>query len=655
MNNMKIVIILLLTMNIFLGVASAVPYMDWSSTFEEGIGVNSVVVNSDGGYLLTIVPNLSSKSDASLLKTDKFGIKEWYRIAEQSKESLATSAKVLSVKGLPYSYIMTGYSRKSGGDLGAIYGWLIFTDVTFKNLRKNIVTEPGNSKLLSVIYDDGKFVAVGNYGIDELLLVKMDIVNTIWVRKIPLSTAVKVLKYKDGGYIVGANPPALIKFDIYGNQEWKKNLIIYDISEIKDIEPTKDGGYIIVGNNKLGNGVLLKTDSSGDRQWHKIFRVGSAFLLSNEFNSVKQTKDGGFIVGGVSKYGSKSPMSYSGILIKTDSLGNNKWFIQLGDMINSVELSSDDGYIVAGSYNSKAWLAKVVDQPLEFWKKISDSGFSKEVLVGYNADTKKTNIYSVSNTGDVYKYNDRPLSWAGLIPMGSVSGKMFATRNSDIFRISFGTDSEIPNPTLWKVEVWNPTLYKWDIVGGSFDEIYGGGDNLIAQDKKNGIYIYKPELDTISKFPMIGGPGRTFAVGSNNNIIGISPNGDSIWKWNGVPNSWTQIGYPAKDIYAAGTKLFMTDLKGDIYKYDGVPFDWTKIGSPGKKFTVSVTDGTVYGLSQNGDSVWKWTGVPYKWEQVGGPAKDIIAGTEEDLFAINAQGEIWHYTPPRSWTTDPEN
>jgi len=133
--------------------------------------------------------------------------------------------------------------------------------------------------------------------------------------------------------------------------QWEKTFGGSDIDAGFSVQQTTDGGYIIAGltySFGTGNGdvYLIKTDSAGNLLWQKTFDGYAGY-------SVQQTNDGGYIVAG--------PLSnivgYSHVfLIKTDSSGNLSWRKTLGgngdDGAYSVQLTSDGGYIIAGSTDS---------------------------------------------------------------------------------------------------------------------------------------------------------------------------------------------------------------------------------------------------------------------------------------------------------------
>jgi len=97
-------------------------------------------------------------------------------------------------------------------------------------------------------------------------------------------------------------------------------------------------------------GFLLSTEATGalapDVEWNKTFG-GSDFDVAK---SVQQTSDRGYIVAGYTvSYGAGSADVW---ILKLDSYGNLKWNKTFGgsdlDWANSVQQTSDGGYIVAG-------------------------------------------------------------------------------------------------------------------------------------------------------------------------------------------------------------------------------------------------------------------------------------------------------------------
>jgi len=141
-------------------------------------------------------------------------------------------------------------------------------------------------------------------------------------------------------------------------------------------QQTSDGGYILAGStSSFGSGRddawLIKTDSFGNEEWSRTFG-GSEDDLAQ---SVQQTSDGGYIfAGSTSSFGAGQEDAW---LIKTDPRGNEEWARTFGgansDSGSSVQQSSDGGYVVAGytwSFGAgsfDAWLIKTDSRGNEEW------------------------------------------------------------------------------------------------------------------------------------------------------------------------------------------------------------------------------------------------------------------------------------------------
>ena len=187
--------------------------------------------------------------------------------------------------------------------------------------------------------------------------------------------AYSVQQSSDGGYIIAGETYSygagegdfwLLKTNANGDSLWSNTFGGSDRDYAKSVQQTTDGGYIIAGYTYCyGAGFdiwLIKTDENGDSLWTRTFGGG----LDDEANSVQQTSDGGYIIAGETKsYGSGG---YDFWLIKTDENGNEIWNETFGgsgsEQAQSVQQTSDGGFVIAGyttSYGaglSDVWLIK---------------------------------------------------------------------------------------------------------------------------------------------------------------------------------------------------------------------------------------------------------------------------------------------------------
>jgi hypothetical protein len=119
------------------------------------------------------------------------------------------------------------------------------------------------------------------------------------------------------------------------------------------VRQTFDGGYIISGFKYVsGNGsdaCLVKTDPAGNLSWVRTY----GGPMSEEFYSVRQTSDRGFIaVGFTANY--TSTLNLEMYAVKTDVYGNVIWTKTygvsgfLGDEANDVLEAADSNYVIMG-------------------------------------------------------------------------------------------------------------------------------------------------------------------------------------------------------------------------------------------------------------------------------------------------------------------
>ena len=172
--------------------------------------------------------------------------------------------------------------------------------------------------------------------------------------------AISIQQTKDGGYIVagwtnsfgsGEEDAYILKLNSKGEVEWQKTFGGEDDDVANSIQQTTDGGYIVAGwTQSFGTGekdiYILKLNSKGELEWQKTF--GGKY--SDVANSIQKTKDGGYIVAGLTQsFGSGG---YDACALKLNSKGEVQWQKTFGglddDISNSVQQTTDGGYIIAG-------------------------------------------------------------------------------------------------------------------------------------------------------------------------------------------------------------------------------------------------------------------------------------------------------------------
>ncbi|MDD2889289.1 MAG: T9SS type A sorting domain-containing protein [bacterium] len=305
----------------------------WTRSFgwtgqDEG---NSVQQTKDGGYIIVgrTTSFKASLGDVWLIKTDSLGDTLWTKVYGGGYAHTGNSVQQTKDGG----YIIIGYTS-------SLYTqdiWLIKTDSVGDTLWTKVFdrnTTTDYAKSVQQTTDNG-YVLVGNSE-EDVWLVKTDSLgDSLWTKVYGDSCKEygnSVQQTFDNGYIIAGtkypygagnnNSKAwLIKTDSAGDTLWTKILGGDSIDNGNSVQETFDKGYIITGGTySYGAGHmdvwLIKTDINGDTLWTKTF--GGLYLDYGK--SVQQTKDGGYIITGVTDV-------YPGItnsnvfLIKTDSLG----------------------------------------------------------------------------------------------------------------------------------------------------------------------------------------------------------------------------------------------------------------------------------------------------------------------------------------------
>jgi hypothetical protein len=234
---------------------------------------------------------------------------------------------------------------------------------------------------------------VSSFGLNSALLIQPGLVSAepyVYEQKTYGGPGMEHSNYaistSDGGFIVvviSGSRSSLIKIDDLGNKLWEKPIDVTSPGEVwcNSIQQTPDGGYILAGEidtqtlGFLGYNreiLLLKTDKSGNQQWYKTLGTNT----KDAAYSVQLTSDGGYIIAGSTEVqGTTIKNSY---LIKTDASGNKIWERSFGGNLDntaySVKVTQEGAYILTGyisTLNTKwdIYLIKVDSSGTQVWEK----------------------------------------------------------------------------------------------------------------------------------------------------------------------------------------------------------------------------------------------------------------------------------------------
>ncbi len=187
----------------------------------------------------------------------------------------------------------------------------------------------------------------------------------------------------DGGYILGGHSLSnisgdktenclsgwdywVLKLNAAGSIQWQNTIGGIGLDELSSLQQTADGGYILGGfsnsyisgdkteNNNGGDYWVVKLDATGAIQWQNTIG-GDGY---DQLNSLQQTVDGGYILGGSSASnisGDKIENSNGGYdywVVKLDDTGDIQWQNTIGgsdfDELLALQQTADGGYIIGG-------------------------------------------------------------------------------------------------------------------------------------------------------------------------------------------------------------------------------------------------------------------------------------------------------------------
>ncbi len=286
-------------------------------------------------------------------------------------------------------------------------------------------------------------------------LIKTDALgNKLWDKTIggnSLDQTACILNTSDGGYLVGGYSNSaisgdkseasrgnydywIVKLDASGNKIWDKTYGGSLFDNLTTMAKTMDGGYILGGysnsgtsgeksqiNKGLNDYWIIRINGSGAMIWERSFG-GSG---EDNLESLIQTMEGGFILGGYSSSGisgDKSEVNRGGgdyWIIKLDSSGNKLWDRTIGgngsDHLYAIAQLPDGNCVLGGeslsnlsgdkSQNNKGssdyWIVKVDVSGNKLWDK-TIGGTSSEFFAAMDLTSDNGFIlggYSISNSG----------------------------------------------------------------------------------------------------------------------------------------------------------------------------------------------------------------------------------------------------------------
>lgn len=450
---MKLILLLLFPFTLL-----SQPAIEWQNTLGGDYleTAYALQITSDGGYIFASsafsvnngdVMGVHGGGDYWIVKLDAMGNLEWQKLLGGTTSEVPYSIKQTTDGG----YIVAGHTFSNDGDVTGNHGshdfWVVKLnptgDIEWQRTLGGVYEEIARSIDQTT---DGGYIVAGwagstdgdvnspTHGLFELWVVKLSATGVIQWEKLyggsKTEYAFSIRQTPEGGYIFAGTTSSndgdvsglngnddywVVKLDSVGTIEWQKALGGIAADAARDVLPTSDGGYIVVGTAGSGNtgqvtgwhGLfdiwVVKLNQYGNLQWQKslggsLSDFGSAvaetddqnFIIVGEAESINGDVQGNFDEGG------------SGWVVKLSKTGSILWQKPIGgtkrDRFTAVQISADGAIILAGSTESNdidvsgnhgyndAWIVKLAPensssttpqtQPLEIYPNPASSSIS---------------------------------------------------------------------------------------------------------------------------------------------------------------------------------------------------------------------------------------------------------------------------------------
>ena len=492
-------------------------YSSWGCTDV----ANWVEPLADGSYV-TCGYLTNSQNDLWMAKLNAQGNIIWEQTVTSILRDFANSIKPTADGGYivggtfgDWNYDMALVKLNANGGITWNYH---YGNISYGEFCSSVLEVAGGGYLMIGSY--GQSRAGSNYA--DGMLIRTDANGSVvWSHRYDYGRSEwfnKAVATADGGFVVvgyteslghgiGNHPDAwLVKVDGNGVVQWSQTY--GDENEYVDetgygITATSDGGYAI-GGDKESDGLLIKTDGNGTLQWQQVY-PGSGFGSwdnNEEFRTVRQLADGGYILGGMSTTSEPSWTSYDYWMVRADVNGAMLWNRAFGsvdrdDRCYCVQPTNDGGFILAGESNSFGENAPTYDNA--YLIKTDENGRISDNYANITLTSGLTTIlddgqfdvgncvngstldvtFTLRNSGTiasalsnftfVYGYNDR-YSFVGATPNsvagndGSVDFTIRFTPN-DVMQFTtflyFKTEDEDATQRTYVVQLWGTGVAPW--------------------------------------------------------------------------------------------------------------------------------------------------------------------------------------------------
>jgi hypothetical protein len=452
------------------------PNIQWQKTLggTDFDGATCIQQTSDGGYIVagTTVCNDGDvtgnygENDVWVVKLNATGVIVWQKALGGTLSDYANSIQQTSDGG----YIVAGSTQSNNGDVTGNHNtgyddvWVVKLNTTGAIVWQKTLggTDHDIGKSIKQTSDGGYIVAGFTYSNDgdvngnhsvfyDCWIIKLNSIGEIIWQKTLGGTnddiASEIQQTSDGGYIIAGLTASnngdvtqqqgifdcwVVKLNSIGEIIWQKTYGGTDQDSATSIQQTLDGGYIVAGNTYSSDGDvsgnhgdldvwIIKINALGTIVWQKALGGTGTDYAS----SIQQRLDGSYIVAGYT-YSNNGDVSGNHT---TDNSLNDYWVIKLnadgtivwqktlggtdGDFATSIQLTSDNGYILAGTTgsndgdvtgnhgNGDYWVVKLTTDNLD----TSEFEFVKNSIIYPNPSNSYFVIQNKELSAENFVYN----------------------------------------------------------------------------------------------------------------------------------------------------------------------------------------------------------------------------------------------------------
>lgn len=408
------------------------PIIDPTQIFSKTYGTNvsdlvtSVCQANDGGIVICgyTIASAFGDNDFYVTKLDDSGYVAWSNIYGGSGNDQATCIE----KTTDGAYIIAGQTTTfSGGfdpftlkiDNAGNTQWSKYYRWWNQDYANNVTQT-----------SDGGYILTGysnSYGAGEfdVNVIKIDVSGSIMWTKFYGGTSNdfgnSIKETNDAGYMVGGytfsfgnlGDGYMIKIYGDGGFNWSKSYGGTGFDSFKDMQKASNG-YIACGSTTsfgliLADAYIVNIDPQGFPYWSRTF--GSNGSGESILNSVRQTSDGGFILGG----SFQSTITNAGDMCLLKIFGDGAFNYSKifggvsGDIATSIRVKTDGGFLLAGttsSYGAGSNDAYVQSLKPDGTGCLTDNPFTPS---GGNPATEVNTAATIYTPGDTYETN--PAAW----------------------------------------------------------------------------------------------------------------------------------------------------------------------------------------------------------------------------------------------------